>query len=146
MADVRSQTGYKEAKDRIQSVVRDAIKNLRAGNVPLKDLEYLVEIHEDPVEKMKEKVLHQPYQCAIQLIDSGKPVHTGDTVKFAKVKPFNYQGRPFTVKPTEQVRDFHEVNVEDYVRNLRTALNQTFKPMNINFNEEEGKVTLTDFI
>jgi hypothetical protein len=64
-----------------------------------------------------------------------------------KVKPFQYRGKNFTVKPTEQVRDFHEVNVDDYVRNLRTALNQTFKPMNIEFREDvERKVTLADFI
>jgi len=63
------------------------------------------------------------------------------------VKPFQYLGRTFTVKPTEHVRGFHEVNVDDYVRNLRTALNQTFKPMDIRFSEDEdGKVTLADFI
>ena len=96
---------------------------------------------------MREKVFHQPYQCAIQLIDSGKPVQKYDTVRFIKVKPFLYRGRTFTVKPREQVRDFSEVNLEDYVRNLRTSLNQTFRPMNIIFKEEgERKVTLADFI
>jgi hypothetical protein len=65
---------------------------------------------------------------------------------FIKVKPFNYQGRKFTVKPTEQVKSLHEINLEDYVRNLRTALNQTFKPMNIVFtNEKTTKRTLSDF-
>jgi hypothetical protein len=64
-----------------------------------------------------------------------------------KVKPFQYRGKNFTVKPTEEVRDFHEVNVDDYVRNLRTALNQTFKPMNIAFKEDtDRKITLADFM
>jgi len=39
------------------------------------------------------------------------------------------------------------MHVDDYVRNLRTALNQTFKPMDIRFSEdEERKVTLAYFI
>jgi len=147
MAVVKNQTHYVEAKGRIQRVVIDAIRNLKDGEVRLEDLEYQVEVHEDPVEKRKEKVLHQPYQCAIQLIDSGKPVQKGATVNFVKVKSFQYRGRIFTVKPTKHVRGFHEVNVDDYVRNLKTALNQTFKPMDIKFNElEERRVTLADFI
>ncbi|UCE57365.1 MAG: hypothetical protein JSW19_03110, partial [Candidatus Bathyarchaeota archaeon] len=147
MAVVKSQAHYVEVKGRIQRVVRDAIRNLKDGEVRLEDLEYQVEVHEDPVEKRKEKVLHQPYQCAIQLMDSGKPVQKGATVNFVKVKSFQYRGRIFTVKPIEHVRGFHEVNVDDYVRNLRTALNQTFKPMDIKFNElEDRRVTLADFV
>jgi len=147
MADVKNQTDYVEAKDRVQRVVRNAIKDLKTGKVPIKDLQYKVEVHEDPVEKMREKTLHQPYQCAIQLIDSGRSIQKGATVSFVKVKPFQYRGKNFTVKPTERIRDFHEVNVDDYVRNLRTALNQTFKPMNIEFKEDVGReVTLADFI
>ncbi len=147
MADVKNQAHYVEAKGRVQRVVRNAIEDLKGGKVPLQELEYQVEVHEDPVEKRGEKVLHQPYQCAVQLIDSGKQVKKGATVNFVKVKPFQYLGRTFTVKPTEHVRGFYEVNVDDYVRNLRTALNQTFKPMDIRFSEdEERKVTLADFI
>ncbi len=147
MANVKNRADYEEAKTRIQRVVRDAVKSLKAGKVPLEHLEYQVGIHEDPAEKAGEKAIHQPYQCAIQLIDSGKPVRRGDTLHFVKVKPFKHGERTFTVKPKEHVEAFHEVNVDDYVRNLRTALNQTFKPMNISFREdEERKVTLTDFI
>jgi len=65
---------------------------------------------------------------------------------FVKVKPFNYQGRRFTVKPTEHVESLNEINVEDYVRNLKTALNQLFKPMSIMFTDEKtAKRTLSDF-
>jgi DNA polymerase I len=148
MAAVRNHTEYEDSKKRIHKVVRAAIENLRSGKVPLKDLEYTVEIHEDPTDKLKEKALHQPYQCAIQLIDSGKHVKKGNTVRFVKVKPFYYRGRTFTIKPTEQLKNFQEVNVEDYIRNLKTALNQTFRSMNIKFEEEEEKrkTTLADFM
>jgi len=37
------------------------------------------------------------------------------------------------------------VNTEDYIRNLRTALGQTFKPMGISF-EERKEASLTDFM
>ena len=147
MADVKNQADFEATKDRIQEIVRDAIGDLKAGKIPLKDLEYPVRLHEDPQEKMNEAAIHQPYQCALQLIDSGKSVQKGDIVSFVKVRPFIYRGRTFTVKPTERVKSVREVNVEDYVRNLRTALNQTFKPMDIRFREEaEGKITLSDFI
>jgi hypothetical protein len=63
-------------------------------------------------------------------------------VNFIKVKPFTYQGREFTVKPAERVQNAAEINVEDYVRNLTTALNQTLKPMGIDFKSEtEQKIT-----
>jgi hypothetical protein len=44
------------------------------------------------------------------------------------------------------VKDFRELNLKDYVRNLRTALNQTFKPMNIRFGEDRERTTLSDFM
>jgi DNA polymerase elongation subunit (family B) len=147
LARVRNQAEYVKAKDRIKKVVWNAIKDLKAGKVSMKDLEYLVVIHEDPEEKVKEKALHQPYQCAIQLIDSGKKVSAGEIMNFVKVKAFRYRERNFTVKPTKLVKGFHEINVEDYVRNLRTALNQTFKSMNLKFTDEEPtKRTLSDFL
>jgi len=147
MAGVKNQTDFEMVKERVQRIVAKAIEDLRAGRVSLKELEYPVKLHEDPAEKMREPVLHQPYQCAFQLIDSGKSVQRGDIVNFVKVKPFVYRGRTFTVKPTELLRDFQEVNVGDYVRNLRTGLNQTFKPMNLKFEEDaEKKSTLSDFI
>ena len=115
--------------------------------MPLHDQEYPVTLHEDPAEKIAEEVFHQPYQCALQLIDAGHPVQKGDVVRFVKVTPFPYRGRSFTVKPTAQVRSVQEVNVVDYVRNLRTALNQTFKPMDLRFGKDrEGRVTLSDFL
>ena len=82
---------YEEAKRRIQRVVRSSIEELVAGKVPLKDLEYVVRIHEDPAEKIGEKTLRQPYQCAAQHIGSGKPVSKGDMVGFVKVTPFSYR-------------------------------------------------------
>ena len=120
--------------------------DLLLGNIPIKDLEYVVVIHDDPNEKLKGKTLHQPYQCAIQLLDSGKKVKRRDIMHFVKVKPFNHQGRRFTVKPTEHVNKFSEINILDYIRNLRTALNQTFKPMSISFSDQKkSERTLFDF-
>jgi DNA polymerase elongation subunit (family B) len=147
MAEVKNQDDFEEAKERIQRIMKNTIHALKAGNVNLKDLEYQIELHDDPMKKMKEKAWHQPYQCAIQLIDSGKPIYKGDIVRFIKVKPFSYRKRTFTVKPIEQVQKISEVNVEDYVRNLRTALSQTFQPMGLQFLEEwEKKITLSDFL
>jgi len=56
---------------------------------------------------------------------------------FVKVKPFNYQGRRFTVKPIDHLNNFREINVDNYMRNLITALNQVFKPMNIKVHDKE---------
>jgi DNA polymerase I len=137
---------FEAAKDNIGGIVKRAVANLQSGKVPLGDLVYAVKLHADVSEKPSgEDVYHQPYQCAVQLADRQKAVKQGEVVSFVKVKPFSYRGKTFSVKPVELVKDLHEVNVEDYVRNLRTALNQTFKPMNLTF-DEEPKTTLADFI
>ena len=112
----------------------------------MEDLEYSVVIHDDPKEKINAKAIHQSYKCALQLLDSGKNVKKRDEMHFVKVKPFKYKGRKFTVKPTEYVKNFREVNVLDYIRNLKTALNQTFEPMEISIKDiEKRKRTLFDF-
>jgi hypothetical protein len=98
----------------------------------LEDLVYTVKLYFDPNEKIVGmKTAAQQYQCALQLIDAGKRLGRGDTVAFVKVKPFRYKDRIFSVKPVDFVRSLVEINVEDYVRNLMTALNQTFEPMGI---------------
>jgi len=146
LTTVTNKSEFNKAKRRIKPIVQNAIDDLVLGDIPIKDLEYAVVIHDDPKEKVKGKSLPQPYQCAIQLIDSGKTVKKWDEMRFVKVKPFNYHGRRFTVKPTEHVKKFSEINVSDYIRNLRTALNQTFKPMNISFsNQKKSERTLFDF-
>ena len=146
LADVTNWAEFEAAKRNIQMIVNEAIKRLRKGEVPLEDLVYQVKLHFNLAEKsMKDEALHQPYQTAVQLIDSGRKVSRGSIVSFVKVKPFIYEGKKFTVKPLDLVKSFQEINVEDYVRNLRTALNQVFKPMNLSFDERQRR-TLADFI
>jgi DNA polymerase elongation subunit (family B) len=143
---VKNWTEFEAAKDSIREVVKRAVTDLQSGKVRMENLVYTVKLHFDASEKTAEgDVYHQPYQCAVQLADRQKKVSQGEVVSFVKVKPFNYRGKTFSVKPVELVKDFREVNMDDYVRNLRTALNQTFKPMNLSF-DEEPKTTLADFI
>jgi DNA polymerase elongation subunit (family B) len=147
LIDVKNDSDFKKAKRRIKKIVQNAIDDLVLGDIPIEDLQYSVVIRDDPKEKLKAKAIHQAYQCAIQLLDSGKNVKRGDEMQFIKVNPFKYKGRRFTVKPTEHVKKFREVNVLDYIRNLKTALNQTFEPMEITINEfEKRKGTLSDFL
>ena len=140
LSHVKNLEEYELAKKRIVAIVQKAIKDLRQRRFELKDLEYSVQLYFDPKQKVEsEEALHQPYQCAVQLIDAGVEVSKRDTVSFVKVSPFNYQGKKFTVKPTAHVKSLSEVNVKDYVRNLRTALGQTFNPMNIEFEIRKDK-------
>ena len=146
LTSVRNKSEFNKAKGMLKAIVRHAMDDLLLGKVPMKDLEYAVVIHDDPTEKLKGKSLHQPYQCAIQLLNSGKKVKRGDEMHFIKVKAFMNQGRRFTVKPTDHLDNIREINVEDYLRNLITALNQVFKPMNIILtNSKTTKRTLSDF-
>lgn len=141
LTNVKNVEEYEQAKTRIIATVQEAIKDLRERKIKLENLAYSVKLYSDPKQKMGlEEALHQPYQCAVQLIDAGVHVGKRDTVSFVKVKPFNYKGKRFTVKPTEHVKSLLEVNVEDYVRNLRTALGQTFDPMNIRFEMKRDKM------
>jgi len=144
LSSVKNRSEYESAKKKIVAVVQKSVDDLQQRKVPLEDLKYSVKLWFDPREKVMEEALHQPYQCAVQLIDSGEEVSKGDTVSFIKVKPFIYKGKRFTVKPAEHVKSLSEINVEDYVRNLRTALGQTFGPMNIRF-EAKKDMELSDW-
>ena len=136
---------FEEAKKRIQRIVDEAIEDLKAGRIPLEDLAYQVKIHESPDGRfMTNEPMPQPYQCAVQLENQGVKVTHGSIVSFVKVKPFIYRGKRYTVKPLIFAK-LHEVNVEDYIRNLRSCLGQIFKPMNISLDGKQ-KATLADFI
>jgi len=138
-----SPTEFERAKAEVPEVVRTAIRDLRAGKMELNELEYRVELRDDPKEKSKAKTLPQAYQAAWLLDKAGRQSARGMTVGFVKVIPFRMQGRQFTVKPTLQANQ-SEINTGDYVRNLVSSLNQTFEPMNIALNVSES--TLSDFL
>jgi len=144
LSNVKTLEEYELAKKRIIAVVQQAVSELKNRRVQLKDLVYSVKLYFDPNERLATnvKVTPQPYQCAIQLLDMGKKVDRGDTVHFIKVKPFNYKGKTFTVKPVERVKSVKEINVEDYIRNVATALDQTFAPMGIKMQQKpETKIS-----
>jgi len=146
LAKVKNHTEFDEAKRRIQDIVRRAIEKLKAGMIPIEELAYQVRLHESVLVKVAdEESMSQPYQCARQLLDHGVEVKPGSVVSFVKVKPFLYGGRRYTVKPLSLIKSVNEVNIEDYIRNLKSALTQAFKPMKISF-DEEHKMTLADFI
>lgn len=146
LANVRNQADFERATKRIKETVRKAIADLRNGKIQMEDLAYSVKLFFDPNEKLQDmKSVHQPYQCAQQLIDAGKKLERWTTVAFVKVKPFKYKGRTFTVKPVELARNLRELNVKDYVRNLLTALNQTFESMGIVL-EMEREPTISDWL
>jgi DNA polymerase elongation subunit (family B) len=138
LSAVKNQEDYAKAKKGIRDIVKKAIDDLKNRKVALQDLVYTVRLYFDPNEKIVDmKTAAQQYQCALQLIDAGKKLKREDTVSFIKVKPFKYKERTFTVKPAEFVKSLVEINVEDYVRNLLTALNQTFEPMGIRLETEK---------
>jgi DNA polymerase elongation subunit (family B) len=138
-----SRSDFDQAKARVPEVVEAAIRDLRQGKVNLSDLEYRVELRDDPNEKSRSKTLPQAYQAAWLLGRAGKNMSRGEVVGFVKVRSFKVQGRQFTVKPTLQTSS-RDVNVEDYIRNLISSLNQTFEPMSIKFNA--AGATLSDFL
>ncbi len=63
----------------------------KQGRVQLDDLEYRVELREDPLDKSRERTLPQPYQAAIMIRDRGGRIMRGDTIGFVKVRPFKYR-------------------------------------------------------
>jgi len=140
LSTVKNQEEYEQSKRVIKEIVKKAIEDLKSRQVKLEDLTYTVRLYFDPNEKVTDmKTAAQQYQCALQLIDAGKKLKRWDTVSFVKVKPFTYNGKTFTVKPAEFVKSLAEINVDDYVRNLLNALNQTFEPMGVKL--EMGKET-----
>jgi DNA polymerase elongation subunit (family B) len=146
LSTVKNQEEFAQAKKVIKDIVKKAIDDLKRRQVKLEDLTYSVRLYFDPNEKTADmKIAAQQYQCALQLIEAGKKLKRWDTVSFVKVKPFAYKNRTFTVKPAEFVKSPLEINVDDYVRNLLTALNQTFEPMGIKL-ETEKETTISEWL
>jgi len=143
LANVKTLEEYENAKKCIITVVQHAVDDLRNRRVPLEDLVYSVQLYFDPHERQAAniKVNPQPYQCAKQLMDAGVKVERGDTMRFIKVKPFTYKGKNFTVKPVEHVKNLAEINVDDYTRNMTTALAQTFAPMGIKLEKPPPRIS-----
>jgi DNA polymerase elongation subunit (family B) len=139
----RSPADFERAKQQVPEVVKEAIRELREGRVDLSDLEYRVELRDNPQEKSKSRTLPQPYQAAYLLLKEGEKPARREVVGFVKVHPFKLQGRQFTVKPTSQA-NAREVNVGDYVRNLISSLSQTFEPMDITV--DTATTSLSEFV
>jgi DNA polymerase elongation subunit (family B) len=138
----RSPTEFETAKQHLTDIVAEATQQLRSRSVSLADLEYRVELREEPAEKLRSKRLAQPYQAAWLLEWKGKRPNRGDTIGFVKVLPFRLQGRQFTVKPTARA-NLKEINVDDYVLSLFASLSQVFDPMNIKL--RMNPTSLSDF-
>ncbi len=138
-----SPQAFEEAKGKVQVIVKDFLDRLKHGQVPLEDLEYRVELREDPLAKSRARTLPQPYQAALLLREKGERISRRGSVGFVKVHPFKHKGRTFTVKPLSQT-SISEVNVEDYVRNLMTSLSQTFEPMGVKL-KPQLETRLSDF-
>jgi DNA polymerase elongation subunit (family B) len=137
LSTVTNQNEFDQAKKSIREIVWKAIDDLKNRRIRLQDLRYSVKLYFDPNEKIADmKTSPQPYQCALQMIQAGRMLKRGDTVPFIKVKPFRYGEKIFTVKPSDAVTNIGEINVNDYIRNLLTALNQTFEPMGIKLEAE----------
>ena len=136
---------FEAAKLGTRAVVNNALSFLRQGKIPLADLEYRVELREDPRKMINARTLPQPYQAAVLAAESGQNVSRRQEVGFVKVRPFKHGGRTFTVKPTAQAKPA-EVNVDDYVRNLLSLLDQTFEPMGIRLGARIASVpSLSEF-
>jgi DNA polymerase elongation subunit (family B) len=139
----RSPSDFETAKQQVPQIVNEAVRNLRERTVSLANLEYRVELREDPHEKLTSKRLPQPYQAAWLLTKQGKTPARGETIGFVKVLPFRLQGRQFTVKPTPQANP-KEIDVDDYVLSLYASLSQAFDPMNIKL--AASPTSLKDFV
>jgi DNA polymerase I len=141
LGNVRNLEDYIEAKKRIVALVLRAEENLKTGRASIEDLVYSVQLYFDPKERqaVNANLTPQPYQCAIQLLERGEKVAKGDIVNFIKVKPFSFKGKIFTVRPAKYVENISEISVNDYIRNMTTALEQTFAPMGIRLEKPEKK-------
>ncbi len=134
---------FETVKQQLPDIVAEAIHRLRSRSVSLADIEYRVELREEPAEKLRSKRLAQPYQAAWLLERQGKRPERGETIGFVKVLPFRLQGRQFTVKPTAQA-NLKEVDVDDYALSLYASLSQAFDPMNIKLTTNPA--SLSDFV
>jgi len=76
-------------------------------------LPLLLSFQRQPIVAGKPFYVAKPFLNEIYKRASGQIVKMIDEMRFIKVKSFNYHGRRFTVKPTEYVKRFKEINILD---------------------------------
>jgi len=77
----------------------------------------------------------------MQPLERGEKVARGDVVNFIKVKPFYFRAKIFTVKPAKYVKNASGISVDDYNRNMTTALTQTFAPIGMKLEKPENRIS-----
>lgn len=135
LSKIESADDIVRARERINRILEEREKDILYRRFEVKDMGFSVILHKSPQEILKSNVKAQSYQCAIQLIDAGIRLRRGQTITFAKVKPFYYRGNKFTVKPINFVKK-DEINVQDYISNMHSMMAQILEPLGL------GKVSI----
>lgn len=130
LSKIESADDIVRARERINRILEEREKDILHRRFEVEDMGFSVILHKSPQEILNSNVNAQSYQCAIQLIDAGIRLRRGQTITFAKVKPFYYRGNRFTVKPINFVKK-DEINIQDYISNMYTMMAQILEPLGL---------------
>jgi len=134
-----------KVREKILGILKEREKEILQRRFEVEDMGFSVKLHKRPEEVVGSNVNAQSYQCAIQLMDSGFKLKRGQTITFAKVKPFVYRGSRFTVKPINFTKK-DEISVQDYISNMYTMMAQILEPLGLRRYDSNGQMELSRWI
>jgi DNA polymerase I len=120
LSDVKTAEDFEKAKRNIVDCVREALKQLKSGKVPLEDLAIKVTLSKD-IDTGK----GQDYNVARMLKKVKPELNIGDTIRKIYTK-----GQP-NAMPMEMINSMDIVDINRYVELMKSVLGQILEPMGL---------------
>ncbi|HDN01562.1 MAG TPA: DNA-directed DNA polymerase I, partial [Candidatus Bathyarchaeota archaeon] len=138
LSQVKTPADFDEALQDVRRIVRECYMKLKKREWDdLNDLAFEVVLGKAP--QAYNKTTPQHVKAAMMLQQRGEELKAGDTIRFVKVT------REPGVKPVKMASN-HEIDVDEYVKYLRSTFEQVLDALGLEFDEIIGLTRLEQFI
>ena len=146
LSAVHNEEEMEKAKKNIATLLKTVYLTLKRREwTDIKDLEFNVTMSKEVDEY--EKNVPQHVRAAKMLAERGYPIGANTNISFIKTFRYEKDGKNMKkiddIKPVELAKK-EEVNVEKYLKYLKSTFEQILDPMEVNFNEEVLGIAILD--
>jgi len=135
LSQVKSQSDFEEAKEKIRRRIRQAYLDLKNRNIPLDELAFKVMLNK-PLEDYTDTT--PQHVKAAQLLAQKREIKAGDIIAYVKV--VGKEG----VKPVEMAKK-EEIDVDKYIEFMNSTFEQLLDALGFSFEEITGASRIEDF-
>ncbi len=135
LSQVKSQSDFEDAKEKIRKRIRQAYLDLKNRNIPLDELAFKVMLNKSLDDYTDTTPQHVK---AAQLLSQRKEIKSGDIIAY--VKTVGKEG----VKPVEMAKK-EEIDVNKYIEFMDSTFEQLLDALGFSFEEIIGASRIEDF-